>query len=137
MCKLGNKFSHLWHVFPCFGLFSLMKLCRHPLFFFRKERCNTTTILGIDLLCNDLSFNHFFKTKHSKTFDGCKLGKKKGIYIIRKVLNHIICVWNELGFPIFHVMELINMLYFLCLAMGFRVEGKVALNPKPTRERLP
>jgi hypothetical protein len=47
--------------------------------------------------------------------------------IIRKVLNQIICVWNELGFPIFHVIKLINMLYFLCLAMGFRVEGKVAL----------
>jgi hypothetical protein len=49
------------------------------------------------------------------------------MYIIRKVLNQIICVWNELVFPIFHVMELVNMLDFLCLAMGFRVEGKVAL----------
>jgi len=62
---------------------------------------------------------------------------KEYMYIIRKVLNQILCVWNELGFRLFHVMELINMLYFLCLAMGFRVEGKVALNPKPNRERLP
>jgi hypothetical protein len=29
------------------------------------------------------------------------------------------------------------MLDFFCLAMGFRVEGKVALNPKLNRERLP
>jgi hypothetical protein len=118
-------------VFPCFDVFFLLQLCRHPLFFFRKYSCNTTTILGINLLCNDLSFNNFFKTKHSKTFDG-----KKKMCIIKKVLNQIICVWNELGFPIFHVMELINMLYFLCLAMGFRVEGKVALNPKLNKGKV-